>query len=169
MPDKNRALSKKALAAQFHTERKKYLGYIRRYIYDSEELQDIFQKAILKFLTAKVVFGHPRIAKTYFYKILSSLSIDHIRKSSRLTFPEILPETACYPQEEWDRKLLMDRVSEATETLSEKDREILKLCLDPGLMRLKDKCSVMRRSTGTVRYHMRKLVQNLRRNLEEAS
>ncbi|MDA2925666.1 sigma-70 family RNA polymerase sigma factor [Acidobacteria bacterium AH-259-G07] len=168
-PPKQTHLSKSALVTEFWNGRKKFFGYIRRYIYDREEEQDIFQHACLKFLAAEALFDHPRVAESYFYHTLRTLSIDHIRKARRLIFPETLPDIPYNPQPDWDRRILMERVYKVSEQLSPKDRQVLEIYLDPDLRRLKDKCKAMNRSPGTVRYHIKKLVNHLRKNLQEKS
>jgi len=162
-------LSKSALVAQFWNERKKFLGYIRRYVHDPEERKDIFQHACLKFFASEALFTHPRVAESYFYQILRSLSIDYIRKAAWLKFPETLPDRATDPVDEWDDQILMEDVYKVSEQLPPKDRQVLEIYLNPSLSRLKDKCKAMNRSPGTVRYHIEQLINHLREKLQEQS
>ena len=160
-------LSKSGLLLQFWSYRQCFLGRIRRRIFNPETAEDIFQEACLKFMTSPAVFRYPQASTAYFCRILRSLTLDHLEQAARLEYCESLPEIVCDPQAEWERGMLLNRVTEAVRHLPAGDQRLLAVYLNPEFGTLRDKCEIMRLPSSTMRYRLRGILCKLRAMIGE--
>ncbi len=107
------------------------------YILESRsEAEDAVQEAYLKLWERRDALDGVQNPKGYAVRMTRNICTDRIRRASRLSFPENLPEPAC-PQppaeEAMDARKRLDNVLEAVKALPERHRCILILRTVEGL------------------------------------
>ena len=106
------------------------------YMLESQaEAEDAVQEVYLKLWDTRDVLDGIRSPKAYSITLLKNLCLDRIRRASRLTFPEQLPERGKEPlqDDEMDARQRLDKVLEAVKALPDRQREILILRTVEGL------------------------------------
>ena len=162
-------LSKSDLILQIWAYRPWYMGRIRRWIFNQETAEDIFQDACLKFMSSGAVFVMPQAGTRYFCRILQNLIFEHAKRAARLEYRESLPELVCDPQGGWERDMLLDQVAEAVRHLPADDQRLLTVYLNPECGRLKDKCKILGLPNSTMRYQFKGILGKLRGVVAENS
>ena len=124
---------------RFHTE---YLSLsdtlyrIAFYMLESRsEAEDAVQEVYLKLWDTRDALDGIRSPRAYSVTLLKSLCLDRLRRASRLTFPEQLPEPGKthLQDDEMDARMRLEKVLEAVKSLPDRQREILILRTVEGL------------------------------------
>lgn len=155
-------LSKADLIDEFLKFRRFFLWRIKCLMPDQDTAEDIFQEACLKFLLLPAVFRFQQAGTKYFCLILQSLALSYLKKSRRIQYRSKLPEVVCEPKGDWDRGLLLERISQAVGTLPVKDRQLLKLYFAPGLKQ-SEKCKMLQLPSSTMTYQVGKAIAKVRK------
>jgi RNA polymerase sigma factor (sigma-70 family) len=158
---KGEALSKIDLLQEILPYRRYFLKRINRIILDRDFVEDIFQEACLKFLDSPAIFVHPRAAVKYFFLIVRSLALQHMRVGRWLHFCPNLPVVVHDPRTTWEADILQDCVSQAISSLPEKDQDLLAMLFRPGLT-LEQKCQALHLPNSTMRYRAGKAIAKVR-------
>ncbi len=159
---KGEGLSKIGLLHEFWKFRRFFLWRIHRLISNPDIAEDIFQEACLKFLGSAAIFEYPQAGTKYFCVTLKSLALQHLSKGRWLEYRSSLPEAICEPEREWERDILLDRVSEAIAKLPTKDQQLLDMYFTPNL-RLQDKCKALHLPNSTMRHRAGKTIAKIRK------
>jgi RNA polymerase sigma factor (sigma-70 family) len=159
---KGEGLSKTDLLNDFLKFRPYFFGQIHKMISDHDTAEDIFQEACLKFLGSAAVFKYPQAGTKYFSLIIRSLALQHLQSGHRLEYRSSLPEAICEPEREWDRRILLDRVSEVIGRLPAKDQHLLDMYFTTNL-RLQDKCKALHLPNSTMRHRAGKTIVKIRK------
>jgi RNA polymerase sigma factor (sigma-70 family) len=161
------SVSKAVVLSEFWNYRNRFLGRIRRFTADRDSAEDIFQDACVKFLRTDASFSCPEKATSYFCRIIRSLIADERSRRRRIQYLDDMPELAYVINEDCDRGMLIVRVFRAVRRLPARDRELLRVWLDPEVARIKDKCSLLNFTCGNLRYRVNKIFSRLRRLTEQ--
>jgi RNA polymerase sigma factor (sigma-70 family) len=145
------------------------MGRIRRWIFNQETAEDIFQEACLKFMSSGAVFVMPQAGTMYFCRILQNLIFEHAKRSARLEYRENLPEMVCDPQGGWERDMLLDQVAEAVRHLPADDQRLLADYLNAGHGSLKEIGKALHLPSSTMRYRRSRIIRRLRAMVEKDS
>ena len=99
------------------------------------EAEDAVQEVYLKLWDTRDALDGIRSPKAYSVTLLKNLCLDRIRRASRLTFPEQLPETekSQLQDDGMDARMRLEKVLEAVKALPDRQREILLLRTVEGL------------------------------------
>lgn len=125
-----------ASLVQKHTDR--FFAVAYRSVGRKEKAEDIVQEAFLKLFENPLAWREERGVKftTWFYRVVSNLCVDQMRKNGRLTAGEILEDwdDGSIPQDE----LLSQReqkadLEESIQALPDKQKEALNLCFFDGM------------------------------------
>jgi RNA polymerase sigma factor (sigma-70 family) len=138
------------------------MGRIRRWIFSPETADDIFQEACVKFMASGAVFKHPQACTKYFCRILRNLIFEQGKRAARLQYGENLPEMVCDPQEEWNRKMILDRVQKAVRQLPDRDQHLLQEYLNADYGDVKSLGRALRIPGSTMRYRVSRIFRELR-------
>jgi RNA polymerase sigma-70 factor (ECF subfamily) len=106
------------------------------YMLESQaEAEDAVQEVYLKLWDTRNALDGIRSPKAYSVTLLKNLCLDRIRRASRLTFPEQLPETekSQLQDDGMDARMRLEKVLEAVKALPDRQREILLLRTVEGL------------------------------------
>jgi RNA polymerase sigma factor (sigma-70 family) len=160
-------LSKSDLVVQIWAYRPWYMGRIRRWIFNQETAEDIFQEACLKFIASEAVFLHPQAGTRYFCRILQNLIFEQGKRVARLQYRKTLPERVCDPQEEWNREMLLNRVYEAVRQLPANEQRLLDDYINSGYGDLKELRQVFHLPGSTMRYRISRIFRRLRTMIRE--
>jgi RNA polymerase sigma factor (sigma-70 family) len=156
-------LSKTALITRFWRERCAFIGFARRYVFDPGLAEDIFQEACLRFMRCGGRFRCYQAAASYVYRTIRTLIIDWSKQNRRLVFAGSLPEMVCEPEPEWNNRMLIEKLHEATRKLSPYDRRILSIEYFSDLPDLQTKSSCMELPISTFRYQSQRAVHRIRK------
>ena len=124
---------------RFHTE---YLSLsdtlyrIAFYMLESRsEAEDAVQEVYLKLWDTRDALDGIRSPRAYSVTLLKNLCLDRLRRASRLTFPEQLPEPekTHLQDDEMDARMRLEKVLDAVKSLPDRQREILILRTVEGL------------------------------------
>ena len=155
-------LSKSTLLLEFWGHRRQFLGRICRWIYSPEAAEDVFQEACLKFMTSPAVFRYPAAGTSYFCHILQNLIFEHTKRTARLEYREILPETICDQQDGWRHEMLLHRIQETVRRLPVRDQRLLAAYLNADHGSVKEVCRAFHLPGSTMRYRMSGIFRRLR-------
>ena len=135
------------------------------YILESEaDARDAVQELYLKLWSRRELLNDVSNPKAYCITLLKNSCIDTIRRRSRQTLPEILPERDD-GMEQADRILARERLAnvlEAVKSLPERQREVLLLKTVEGL-----NYKEIEKKTGTNGIMLRVLLSKARKTLRE--
>lgn len=155
--------SKAALVTQFWRERQTLIGFARKYVYDPDIGEEVFQEGCLRFLRSDTRFKDYLPAAAYLYKIMKSVIIDRHKKNRRLVFPGTLPEMVCEPEPEWHKQLLLEKIERASCLLSGYDRQLIGDCVSSDFSSLKSQSRAYGLPMSTYRYQTQKAFKRLRK------
>jgi RNA polymerase sigma factor (sigma-70 family) len=167
-PSNGEGLSKISLLQEFWKFHRFFLWRIHRLISNPDTAEDIFQDACIKFLSSSAVFEFPQAGTKYFTLILRSLAMQRLKSDHRIEYRSRLPEVLCEPQGTWERGILLDRVSQAVETLPARDQILLDTYFRPGLT-LDGKCKALDLPNSTMRFQAKRTIAKVRKMLLKES
>jgi RNA polymerase sigma factor (sigma-70 family) len=159
---KGGGLSKTNLLNEFCDYRRFFLMRIHRMISNHDTAEDIFQEACLRFLLSPAVFEYSQAGIKYFCLILRSLALGQMRKRRWIEYRSNLPEVVCEPESDWERGVLLDRISKAVVGLPANDRQLLSMYFTPDL-RLQDKSKALNLPNSTMRYRAERAIAKVKK------
>jgi DNA-directed RNA polymerase specialized sigma24 family protein len=157
------ALSKRALVVRFWDDRRSFVGYASRTVWDADLAQDIFQEACARFLASKATFFCYEASAKYFYRIIRSLVVDYHKRNRRLLFPGLLPEMVCEPETQWQEDLIIGKLCTATRRLSSDDQRIVAAYICPDLPNLRARSRAVDLPISTFRYQAQRALGRIRK------
>ncbi len=107
--------------------------YLRKFIHDRDELEDVLQAVFIKTYENLYGFDEQRKFSSWIYRIAHNEAVNHIKKYSRISVsvdelePLLKDEKVDLPQGV-DNELLRQRVEEGLSHMKDKYREALILC-----------------------------------------
>lgn len=125
-----------ATLVQRHTQR--FFACAYRLCTNVQESEDIVQEAFLKLWQQPELFDETKGVKftTWFYRVVSNRTLDHLRKRKPQANPEILdylPADTNNIDKEMDMDQKQTQLEEAIEELPERQKLALNLCFYEGL------------------------------------
>lgn len=152
-----------------------YYGKVARYVFvrigDRHEAEDLASEVFLKALESLKTYqdrGLPMQA--WLFRIAHNLVVDHFRKSSRqkvVTLENTELTDQSDPVEAAETNLEIARVNQAMQSLSEDQREVIRLRFFGGLSS-KEVSQVLNKSDGAVREMQRASLEKLRNLLKDS-
>ena len=106
------------------------------YILESQDsAEDALQELYLKLWQSRESLDTVRNPKAYAITLLKNICIDRIRRESRMTYPETLPEPETFrtQDDEYDSRERLSQALEAVKSLPDRQRQILILRTVQGL------------------------------------
>jgi RNA polymerase sigma-70 factor (ECF subfamily) len=151
-----------------------YYSKVARYAYvrigDKTESEDIASEVFLKALDSIKTYEERGLPmQAWLFRIAHNLVVDHLRRVSQRTIVridkvEIKDETD--PVAKAETNIEMTRVNEAMESLTEEQREVIRLRFFGGLTSA-EAAGVLKKSDGAVREMQRAALEKLRNLLNE--
>jgi RNA polymerase sigma factor (sigma-70 family) len=158
------ALTKNELICRFWAQRNAFFGYIHRFGINQAAIEDIFQEACLKFLTAPGKFCDLPPAGKYLYQIIFTIIAGRRKKERMMVAIDHLPERVCEPDWQWQRDLEIERLRSVMADLPFPDRRLLAVHLISEL-RLREQSEMVNLPTRTYRYQLNRVISKLRKRM----
>jgi RNA polymerase sigma-70 factor (ECF subfamily) len=152
-----------------------YYGKVARYIFvrigDRSEAEDLASEVFLKALDSLKTYQERGLPmQAWLFRIAHNLVVDHLRKVSRQKTVPIgdidIPDKSD-PVAVAETNLEMERVTRAMQSLTEDQREVIRLRFMAGLTS-KEVSQVLNKSDGAVREMQRASLEKLRNLLNES-
>lgn len=124
--DKNKELYSEII----HRYQTKLSHYLRKFIHDRDELEDVLQGVFIKCYENLYGFDEKRKFSSWIYRIAHNEAINHIKKHARISVsveeiePLLVDEKVNLPQGV-DQNLLKEKVEKALSEMKDKYREAL--------------------------------------------
>ena len=152
----------------------KYYDKIAHYAYvhigDKTQAEDIASEVFLKALESIKKYQERGLPmQTWLFRIAHNLVVDHLRiitKRKAISIDTIEIRDESDPEAAIERKMELERVTEAMKELSEGQREVLRLRFFGGLTS-KEVGNLLDKSDGAVREMQRAALEKLRRLMAE--
>lgn len=157
---------KAELVDRFWSQRSAILGYIHNFVFNQDEMEDIFQEACLKFLRSPGKFRAFPPAARYLYRIIFTTIISRRRKDRRLLITDRLPEMICEPEPQWLRDLMIQKLRTVVGELSSRDRQLLDVHMIPE-SRIRECSEMAGLPTYTYRYQLKGVISKLRKRMND--
>lgn len=127
---KVRSENKELYSEIIHRYQGKLSHYLRKFIHDKDELEDVLQAVFIKTYENLYGFDEQRKFSSWIYRIAHNEAVNHIKKYSRISVsvdelePLLKDEKVDLPQGV-DNELLRQKVEEALSKMKDKYREAL--------------------------------------------
>lgn len=127
---KVRSENKELYSEIIHRYQGKLSHYLRKFIHDKDELEDVLQAVFIKTYENLYGFDEQRKFSSWIYRIAHNEAVNHIKKYSRISVsvdelePLLKDEKVDLPQGV-DNELLRQKVEEALSHMKDKYREAL--------------------------------------------
>jgi RNA polymerase sigma-70 factor (ECF subfamily) len=137
-----------------------------RYTYNLEDAKDIFQEVSFKIFKHLKSFKKKAKFSTWVYRITVNSCIDFLRKrKDSLEIRDNLLESESYPQEIIDEQDKKNAIKEAIEKLPKAQKNVFILRHYQGL-KISQISKILGCSQSTVKTHLARAIDNLRKTLE---